>query len=110
MIAWIIALILLVCLIAVLFLHFKELNALKSRYEAALQEVKKRNGRYDEEARGELEEWRKRYEAERAAKEEKVKEAEMWRKRYWEQIHEASDTYTTRTRKEEESWGDREPY
>lgn len=109
MIAWIISFILLVCLIAVLLLHFKELKALKSRYEAALQEAQKRNGRYDE-ARGELEEWRKRYEAERAAKEEKVKEAEMWRKRYWEHVHEASDTYTTRTRKDEESWGDREPY
>jgi hypothetical protein len=109
MIAWIIAFILLGCLIAVLFFHFKELNAVESRYEAALQEEKKRNGRYEEAGR-EVEAWRKRYEAERAAKEEQVKEAEMWRKRYWEHVHEASDTYTTRTRKDEESWGDRESY
>jgi len=109
MIAWIIALILFGCLIAVLVLHFKQLSALKSRYEAVLHEVKS-NRCLSEDAVKEIEKWKKRYEAERAVKEEQLKEAEKWRKRYWEKVHEDSDAYRTQIGKEEESWGDREPY
>ena len=109
MIAWIIAFILFGCLIAVLVLHFRQLGALKSHYEEELEEVKSSRG-LSEEAVKEIETWKKRYEVERALKEEQLREAEKWRKRYWEQVHEDSDSYRTRIGKEEESWGDREPY
>ncbi|RZN37006.1 MAG: hypothetical protein EFT35_07355 [Methanophagales archaeon ANME-1-THS] len=109
MIPWIIVFILLSCLIVVLVLHFKQLRVLKSRYEAVLQELKSRRSPSDE-ALAELEKWKTRYEAEKAAKEELIKEAERWKKRYWEQVHEGSDSYRTRVGKEDESWGDREPY
>jgi hypothetical protein len=57
-----------------------------------------------------VEKWKRRYVAEKAAKEEQVKEAEKLKKRYWQEVHEDSDSYTTQTRKEEESGGDKEPY
>jgi len=112
MIAWIIALILFTCLLIVLakLARFsKELKALNDRYEAVLHEAKTRS-RFSEEAWKEVEKWKKRYLAEKAAKEEQAKEAEKLRKRYWEEVHEDSDSYKTQTRKEEESWGDNEPY
>ena len=109
MIAWIIALILFICLLATLFRHFKALKACEDRYEAALYEAKARSN-FSEEAFKEVEKWKKRYLAELAAKKEQIKEAEEWKKRYWAQIHEDSDSYKTQTRKEEESWGDNEPY
>jgi biopolymer transport protein ExbB/TolQ len=109
MIAWIIALILFVCLISVLVLQFKQLSAVRRRYEAVLQEVKSR-GNLSDEALKEIERWKKRYEAEKAVKEEQVREAEKWKKRYWQKVHEDSDSYKTQIGKEEESWGDREPY
>jgi hypothetical protein len=43
MLAWIIALILFVCLIAVILLHFKAIRALNNRYEAVLYEAKTRS-------------------------------------------------------------------
>jgi hypothetical protein len=57
-----------------------------------------------------VEKWKRRYVAEKAAKEEQVKEAEKLKKRYWQEVHEDSDSYTTQKRKGEESWGDKEPY
>ena len=109
MIAWIIASILFVCLLATLLLHLKAIKVLNNRYEAVLHEAKTRSS-FAEEAWTEVEKWKKRYVAERAAKEEQMKEAEKLRKRYWQEVHEDSDSYTTQTRKEEESWGDNEPY
>lgn len=112
MIAWIIALILFTCLLmtlAKLARFSKELNALSDRYEAVLHEAKTRS-RFSEEAWNEVEKWKKRYLAEKTAKEEKEKEAEKLRKRYWEEVREDSDSYKTQIGKEEESWGDKEPY
>jgi predicted Holliday junction resolvase-like endonuclease len=109
MIPWIITFILFSVLIAVLVLQFKQLSALKSRYESVVHELKSRRSPSDE-ALEELEKWKKRYEAEKAAKEEQIKEAERWKKRYWEQVHEDSDSYRTQVGKEDESWGDREQY
>jgi predicted Holliday junction resolvase-like endonuclease len=111
-IAWIIALILFTCLLIVLIKlarYSKELKALSDRYEAVLHEAKTRRS-FAEEAWNEVEKWKKRYLAEKTVKEEKVKEAEKLRKRYWQEVHEDSDSYKTQTRKEEESWGDKEPY
>lgn len=112
MIAWIIALILFTCLLmalAKLARFSKELKALNDRYEAVLHEAKTRSS-FAEEAWKEVEKWKKRYLAEKTAKEEQEKEVEKLRKRYWEEVHEDSDSYKTQTRKEEESWGDKEPY
>lgn len=112
MIAWIIALVLFTCLLIVLAKlarSSKELKALNDRYEAVLHEANTRS-KFSEEAFKEVEKWKKRYVSEKAAKEEQTKEAEKWRKRYWGEIHEDSDSYKTQTRKDEESWGDKEPY
>jgi len=112
MIAWIIALILFTCLLIALakLAHCsKELKALNDRYEVVLHEAKTRRS-FSEEAWNEVEKWKKRYLAEKAAKEEKVKEAETLRKRYWVEVHEDSDSYKTQIGKEDESWGDKEPY
>lgn len=109
MIPWLIVFILSGCLIAVLLLHFKQLGALESHYESVFQELKSRRSP-SEEALAELEKWKTCYEMEKAAKEELIKEAARWKKRYWEQVHESSDSYRTPIGKEEESWGDREPY
>ena len=112
MLAWIIALILLTCLLialAKLRQVSKELAALNSRYEAALWEAKSRSV-FSEEAFGEVEKWKKRYVAEKAAREEQEKEAEKRRKHYWGRAHEDSDSYKTQIGKDDESWGDKEPY
>ena len=112
MIAWIIALILFTCLLialAKLARFSKELKALNDRYEAVLHEAKTRSS-FAEEAWNEVEKWKKRYLAEKTAKEEKVKEVEKLRKRYWEEVHEDSDSYKTQIGKEDESWGGKEPY
>jgi predicted Holliday junction resolvase-like endonuclease len=109
MIAGVIAFILLVCLIVTLVYHVKAVNQVRNQYETELYEAKTRS-KFVDEAWAEVEEWKKRYVAERALKEEKEREAEELRKRYWEQRHDDSDSYRTQTRKEEESWGDREPY
>ena len=108
-IAWIIALVLFACLLATLLLYLRARKAWEDRYEAALHEAKARSN-FSDEAFKEVERWKKRYLTEKAAKEEKIKEAEEWRKRYWEHIHEASDSYKTQIGKDEESWGDNEPY
>lgn len=112
MIAWIIALILFTCLLMVLAKLArcsKERKALNDRYDAALHEAKTRSS-FAEEAWKEVEKWKKRYLAEKAAKEEQTKEAEKLRKHHWQEVHEDSDSYKTQTRKEEESWGDKEHY
>ena len=112
MIAQIIALFFFLCVLLLLIkvrLLAKELIELNRRYETALWEAKNRSV-FSEEAFGEVEKWKKRYASEKAAKEELGKEAKKWQKRYWEQAHEASDSYHTQTGKDEESWGDREPY
>ena len=112
MIAWLIALGLFLCLLIVLAKLArcsKELKALSDRYEAVLHEAKTRRS-FAEEAWNEVEKWKKRYLAEKAAKEEQAKEAEKLRKRYWEEVHDDSDSYKTQIGKEEESWGDNEPY
>ncbi|MGC9445124.1 MAG: hypothetical protein ACP5E9_09405 [Candidatus Methanospirareceae archaeon] len=87
----------------------KELAAARDRYEAALWEAKSRT-MFADEAFEAVEAWKKRYEAECAAKEEFMKETEAWRKKYQDQLHSVSDTYRAETGKEDESWGDREPY
>lgn len=87
----------------------KELATAQDRYETALWEAKSRT-MFADEAFEAVEEWKKRYEAERAAKEQLMKETEERRKKYWAQVHGVSDTYSAETGKEEESWGDREPY
>jgi Tfp pilus assembly protein PilX len=112
MITWIIALVLFLCLLVVLAklrLVSKKLKNAYERYDAALHEAKTRSS-FAEEAWTEVEKWKKRYVAEKTAKEEQMKEAEKWKKRYWQEVHEDSDSYKTQTRKEEESWGDKEPY
>ena len=70
MIAWIIALILFICLIAVIVefhLRSKEINLLKIHYEKVLKEAYER---------------KKRYEDEKALKEQALKETDKWKKRY----------------------------
>jgi predicted Holliday junction resolvase-like endonuclease len=112
MIAWLIAgglfLCLLIALVKVRQLS-KELKTVNDNYETAQWEARNQ-GRFSEEALNEVEEWKERYVAERAAKEAQEKEAETLRKRYMERIHEDSDSYKTQIGKDEESWGDREPY
>ena len=110
--AWLIALLLFVCLLIVLVKVRQLSNELKivnDNYETALWEARNQS-RFSEEALNEVEEWKKRYVAERAAKDEQAKEAENWKKRYWEKAHEESDSYKTKIGKDEESWGDKEPY
>jgi hypothetical protein len=112
MIAWIIAFILFLCLLAVLAklrLGAKELAALNDRCETAQWEAKNQSV-FSEQALEEVEKWKKCYVTEKAAKEEHEKEAEQWKKRYWEKAHEDSDSYKTQIGKDEESWGDIEPY
>ena len=112
MIAWLIAGILFLCLLGVLVKLArvsKELKIMNDRCETALWEATNQS-RFSNEALNDVEEWKKRYVVERAAREEHEKEAETWRKRYMERIHEDSDSYKTQIGKDEESWGDREPY
>ncbi len=87
----------------------RELATAQDRYETALWEAKSRT-MFADEAFDAVEEWKKRYEAEHAAKEKLLKETDAQRKNYWNQVHSGSDTYRAETGKEEESWGDREPY
>ncbi|HDS45600.1 MAG TPA: hypothetical protein ENN68_05850 [Methanomicrobia archaeon] len=87
----------------------KELATAQDRYETALWESKSRT-MFADEALEAVEEWKKRYAAECASKEELMKQIEALRKSYREQIHSVSDTYRAETGKQEESWGDREPY
>lgn len=87
----------------------RDLATTRDRYEKALWEAKSRT-MFADEAFETVEAWKKRYEAERTAKEELMKETEVWRKKYREQVHSASDSYRAETGKAEESWGDREPY
>ena len=112
MIAWIIVCILFLCLLVVLArlrLVAKELATLQDRYETAEWEAKNQSV-FSEQALEEVEKWKKRYVAEKTAKEEHEKETEEWKKRYWEKSHEDSDSYKTQVGKDEESWGDIEPY
>ncbi|MBN1762156.1 MAG: hypothetical protein JW878_03615 [Methanomicrobia archaeon] len=112
MIAWLIALGLLLCLLIALVKLAqvsKRLKTVSDNYETAQWEARNQ-GRFSNEALNEVEEWKQRYVAERAAREEHEQEAETWRKRYMERIHEDSDSYKTQIGKDEESWGDREPY
>jgi len=112
MILELIALILATCLVgSIVKLRqvSKDLATARDRYETALWEAKSRT-MFADEAFETVEEWKKRYEAERASKEQLMKETEAWRKKYQAQIHSVSDTYRAETGKEEESWGDREPY
>jgi hypothetical protein len=112
MIAWLIAGGLFLCLLIALAKVrqlSKELKTVNDNYETAQWEATNQS-RFSNEALNDVEEWKKRYVAERAAKEEQEKEAETWRKRYMERIHEDSDSYKTQIGKEEESWGDHEPY
>ena len=112
MILELIALVLAACLVGVIVKLrqiSKELATAQNRYETALWEAKSRT-MFADEALDTVEEWKKRYEAERASKEALMKETEAWRKKYQAQVHSASDTYRAETGKEEESWGDREPY
>jgi 7,8-dihydro-6-hydroxymethylpterin-pyrophosphokinase len=112
MIAWLIALGLLLCLLVALVKLAqvsKRLKTVSDNYETALWEARNQS-RFSNEALNEVEDWKQRYVAERAAKEEQEKEAETWRKRYMARIHEDSDSYKTQIGKDEESWGDREPY
>ena len=112
MIAWLIAGGLFLCLLVVLVkVHqlSKELKIANDRCETAQWEARNQS-RFSNEALNEVEEWKQRYVAERAANEEREKEAETLRKRYMERIHEDSDSYKTQIGKDEESWGDREPY
>ena len=112
MIAWILAFILFLCLVAVLAklrLTTKELAAVHDRYETAQWEAKNQSV-FSEQALEEVEKWKKCYVAEKAAKEAHEKEMEQWKKRYWEKAHDDSDSYKTQVGKDEESWGDIEPY
>jgi predicted Holliday junction resolvase-like endonuclease len=87
----------------------KDLATARDRYEKALWEAKSRT-MFADEAFEAVEDWKKRYESERTSKEQLMKETEACRKSYREQVHSVSDTYRAETGKEEESWGDREPY
>jgi predicted nucleic acid-binding Zn-ribbon protein len=112
MILELIALILAACLLgAIVKLRqvSNDLATARDRYEKALWEAKSR-AMFADEAFEAVEEWKKRYEAERASKEDLMKETEEWRKKFRAQVHSVSDTYRAETGKEEESWGDREPY
>ena len=112
MIAEIIALVLFLCLLVALAkvrLLVKELTALNDRCETAQWEAKNQSV-FSEQALEEVEKWKKCYVAEKAAKEAHGKEAEQWKKRYWGKAHEDSDSYKTQIGKDEESWGDIEPY
>ena len=112
MILELIALILAACLVgSIVKLRqvSKDLETAQDRYESALWEAKSRT-MFADEALEAVEEWKKRYEAERVSKEELAKQTEEWRKKYRAQVHSVSDTYRAETGKQEESWGDREPY
>jgi predicted Holliday junction resolvase-like endonuclease len=109
MIAWIIAFLLLVCLLAALYLHRKTIEALRDQHDAAVFEAQAKS-RFIQEAMDEVEEWKKRYLEEKAARGKIEQEAEDWRRKYWDCVQKDSDSYHTKTRKDEESWGDREPY
>jgi ATPase subunit of ABC transporter with duplicated ATPase domains len=79
MIAWIIALILFICLIAVIvefYLRSKEINLLKIHYEKVLKEADER---------------KKRYEDEKALKEQALKETDKWKKRYKNALQKANE-------------------
>jgi predicted Holliday junction resolvase-like endonuclease len=79
MIAWIIALILFICLIAVLAefrLRSKEINLLKTRYEKGIKEADEWKKHYKN-ALQKANEWKKRYEEiEKRTKNEKLEERE----------------------------------
>jgi hypothetical protein len=109
MLAGIIAFLLLLCLLAALYLHRKAIAALRDQYDAAVFEAQTKS-RFIQDAMDEEEAWKKRYLEEKAARGKIEQEAEDWRRKYWDCVQKDSDSYRTKTRKDEESWGDREPY
>ncbi len=108
MLAEIIAFLLLLCLLAAVYLHRQALAALRDQHDAAVFEAQTKS-RFIQEAMDGEEEWKKRYLEEKAARGKIEQEAEDWRRKYWDCVQKDSDSYHTKTRKEEESWGDREP-
>ena len=123
MIAWIIIIILSICVILLIAFPPKTVKEVETRYKETLQEMAIWKQRYEEKQKSSRRNWKKKYEK---VYDKKLKELEKMKKEYKEEMDNKVEIEITRSKKDfcewyqnlsepvkediEESWGNKDRY